>query len=702
MNTSTNTITGGNVGGPVVQARSIHGGVHIHPGPAQRWQRPAQLPRPATVFVDRTTEQARVAATLDAGRIAVLVGPDGIGRTALAARVLRAQDEPGGYLAADLRPAPGRRPVALNVLGGFLRALGAPLVPGGLVEAQGLWRTLSAARRPAVLLAGASDEDLVADLLPAADCRTVVTAPAHLDRLVPHGAVHLDLGPLPVHDAAELLTALAYRPLDNGDRTGLDRLVAACAGLPLAIGLAAAQLQIDPDLTPAHLADTLAGPVPDRRSHPVEATVTRALDQAYGRLDDTRAAAYRALGALPAVPVDAALLAAATATSPAAATAHLTALRRRHLVTVTDEGPDGPRYRLPGPGHDHAARLAASTDGPDASAATVLGAVRWWVAAAEAAGALASARRPLLPPQPGHDGTAFPGPDAARTWLEAQDPLVRPLVAATARTGHHALVWRAALALWPLILRHRDYPLWLWLYQLALDAVREDTDAPPAALRQTLNSLAIGLRAVGLHDEALELLHQALASADTDPSDGVALPRAQHLHDIGATLHDAGRAAQARGPLEEALRLRRELGYARGVALTEIVLAGAVADLGEVRSGLAMLRRARAALAGEPLEAMRALAWTGHLLTAAGHPLLAWRVLGASQDAAEALGHALWSARLREWRALAAEAAGRPAVARRLFSASHQAYTAAASASDVGRLTRHLERLTNPAGPPPT
>ncbi|MFB8236266.1 tetratricopeptide repeat protein [Kitasatospora purpeofusca] len=695
-----NTIGGtGHMTGPVVQAGNIRGGIHFHPAAADLWVRPEQLPRTVPVFVDRAAEQRTVTAALDAGRVPVLVGPDGVGRTALAARVLRAHDEPGGYLVADLRPALGRRPDALDVLGGFLRALGAPLVPDRFDEARGLWRTLSGARRPAVLLAGALDGALVADLLPSARCRTVVTAPAHLDGLVSHGAVHLDLGPLPTADAADLLAALAYRPLNRGDRTGLDRLVEACAGLPFAIGLAAAQLQLDPDLTPAHLADTLAGLAPDSRS-PVEATVQDALDHAYARLDEARAAAYHALGALPPVPVDAALLAAATATAPATAATHLTALERRHLVTAAGDGPHGPRYRLPGPGHDHAARIAVTTDDPDAADITLQRAVRWWVAGAEAAGALTSTRRPLLPPDPCPDGPAFSGPDAAWTWLEAQERLVRPLVSAAARAAHHALVWRAAIALWPLILRRRDYPLWLWLYREALDAVRQDADAPPAALRQTLNSLAIGLRAVGQHDEALVLLHEALGSADTDPADDVALSRAQHLHDIGATRHDAGHPEAARAPLEEALRLRRELGYARGVALTEIVLAGVIADLGDRSAALAMLRRTRAALVGEPLEAMRALAWTGRVLTDAGHPGLAGRVLGHAQDAAEALGHVLWSARLREWRALAVEAAGRPAAAHQLFAASLKAYTAAASSSDVRRLARHLERLTDPVGRP--
>ncbi|MFE7525336.1 tetratricopeptide repeat protein [Kitasatospora sp. NPDC057542] len=700
---NTNTIAGGaRVSGPVVQAHRIHGGIHLHQGPENRWVRPDQLPRPAPVFVDRSAEYRTVADTLDAGGIPVLVGAHGVGKAALAARVLRALEQPGGYLVADLQPVPvGRCEAALDVLGGWLRALGAPLVSERLDQAQGLWRTLTAARRPAVLLAGAHDDALAGDLLPAAGCPVVVTAPGHLPGLVPHGGVHVDLGPLPNGDAAVLLVSLARRTPADGEQAALARLVEACAGLPLALGLAAAQLQVDADLSPTMLADTLTRPAPDGESHPVENTVQRALDHAHGMLNTARAAAYRALGALPPVPVDAPLLAAITGTTTPTAAAHLAALERRHLLTHADDGPDGPRYRLPGPGHDHAARLVATLDEADTAAAALLGGVQWWVATAEAAGALASARHALLPPEPAPGPPAFAGPQHAWTWLDAQDPLVRPLLDTAARAGHRTLVWRGALALWPLILRRRDYPLWLWLYRLALDAVRQDATAPPAALREVLNGLAIGLRGVGRHDEALYLLHEALASATGDPHPDATVSLAQHLHDIGATHIEAGRPAAARPPLEEALRLRHELGYERGVALTRIVLAGVQAELGEVRPALALLRQARTALAGEPLEAMRALAWTGHVLTSAGHPLLAGRVLAHAQARAEELRHALWSARLQEWRGLAAEAAGRKAAARRLLQASHAAYTAAASGSDVQRLTRHLERLARPTGPPP-
>ncbi|MFJ2778287.1 hypothetical protein [Kitasatospora sp. NPDC087315] len=44
----TNTIGGrAHVAGPVFQADSIHGGIHVHQGAGELWVRPEQLPRTA-------------------------------------------------------------------------------------------------------------------------------------------------------------------------------------------------------------------------------------------------------------------------------------------------------------------------------------------------------------------------------------------------------------------------------------------------------------------------------------------------------------------------------------------------------------------------------------------------------------------------------------------------------------------------------
>ncbi|MFJ6769973.1 hypothetical protein ACIQOV_03150, partial [Kitasatospora sp. NPDC091257] len=134
---TTNTITGSRVAGPVVQAHSIHGGIHLHQSPENPWVRPDQLPRPAPVFVDRGAEYRTVADTLDRGGIPVLVGAHGVGKAALAARVLRAREQPGGYLVADLQAVlwqrpPRRRPRPCRHVGLHHRRADRPGVgPGG-------------------------------------------------------------------------------------------------------------------------------------------------------------------------------------------------------------------------------------------------------------------------------------------------------------------------------------------------------------------------------------------------------------------------------------------------------------------------------------------------------------------------------------------------------------------------------------------
>jgi len=64
----------------------------------------------------------------------------------------------------------------------------------------------------------------------------------------------ITLHPLPANDARHLLQTIARKPIASST---LESLTAACARLPLAIRVAANQLQVDPTLTPAQLNDRL-------------------------------------------------------------------------------------------------------------------------------------------------------------------------------------------------------------------------------------------------------------------------------------------------------------------------------------------------------------------------------------------------------------------------------------------------------------
>ncbi len=136
------------VAGPVVQARAIHGDVHLHTHPAQAeppMPKPSQLPPPPAHFTGRDGELAELATILAERRdrgvrtLVVLVGAAGVGKTSLALWWLRslAEQFPDGQLYADLCGySPGGVVTPEEVQGRFLRALGVhpEHVPGDLVE----------------------------------------------------------------------------------------------------------------------------------------------------------------------------------------------------------------------------------------------------------------------------------------------------------------------------------------------------------------------------------------------------------------------------------------------------------------------------------------------------------------------------------------------------------------------------------------
>ena len=108
---------------------------------------PAQLPPDTAAFVGRERGTARIREALAAGRLPVIAGMGGIGKTALAVRLANRVrgDFPDGQLYVDLRGA-GTDPADPGlVLSGFLRALG--VEPGQIPETTADRAALAVPRR---------------------------------------------------------------------------------------------------------------------------------------------------------------------------------------------------------------------------------------------------------------------------------------------------------------------------------------------------------------------------------------------------------------------------------------------------------------------------------------------------------------------------------------------------------------------------
>jgi DNA-binding XRE family transcriptional regulator len=227
------------------------------------------LPAAVGDLTGRTGLVARVGGILTGGSapqvagsttVVNLSGQAGVGKSCLAAAVGHqlAPSFPDGRLWVDLGGS-GRAPRAPDaVLGDLLVALGVDpaAVPSTAAERAELFGEQLAGRRLLLVLDDAADEAQVDLLLPRTPAAALVTSRRPLAGLA--GVTALEVGTLPPADSAELLTKIIGSERAGAEPAELERIVAACAGLPLALRIAGARLVSRPQVSLRSLAAALA------------------------------------------------------------------------------------------------------------------------------------------------------------------------------------------------------------------------------------------------------------------------------------------------------------------------------------------------------------------------------------------------------------------------------------------------------------
>jgi len=703
-----NTIGGAvRIQGASVQARDVHGGIHVHQAPApRRPPTPRQLP-PVTAHFAGREEDLRALDALRAGhprsapQLVVVSGPAGVGKTTLASWWLRrlTEDFPDGHLYADLGGhAPAGPADPLTVLDRFLRSLGVMAVPGDPAERVALWRSVTADLRLAVMLDNAYTAAQVRPLLPGTPGGlVVVTSRQRLTGLVVDGATVHQLGALDPGAALELL-----RRAGGGDRVTRDpqtarRVVGLCAFLPLAVSLAAAHLAARPRQPLSTVAAALArrhGPLEALRVEG-EAAVRTALDESYGALPDGAARTYRRLGLLPVTHYDTPMVAASCALSPDDAERTLDLLIETNLLE--DTGPDGHRF------HDlvrlHAAQRGEAEETAEARRELTRRFVDWCLFTATAAEAILSpshrdlardyVHRPAVP-VPFQDG------GMALAWLDSHRQSLMAAVRSSVESGWDTTAWQLVDAMWPLFLRLRPTELWIEAHRIGLDAARRAGDR--RAVGRMLTSGANGLRDAGRTEEAAEWYEEALRHAEED---GDVRQQAQALQGLGNARLRAGRPAEAEGFFVRALALREFIGYGRGAALSRLCLGEVALARGDHDRAAGLLSRAHTDLtaAGDTYDAARALAFLGHALACGGDTEGGERRLRQALADFEATGSRHWQARTLELLGQAALRAGDGERARQRFRRSLDLYRPL-SPADTRRLEDRLRASRTADGPP--
>ncbi|MEU6933492.1 tetratricopeptide repeat protein [Streptomyces sp. NPDC046374] len=713
-----NTLTGAaTVHGPVVQAGEVRGDVHIHvppapaapPGPDARPVPRQLLPAPEH-FTGRTDALALLDTLLPQlgarPLLTVVSGPAGVGKSSLVTRWLHGLSDrfPDGQLYADLRGhLPDSGPAAPGeILGRFLRALGVKEVPVEPAEAAALWRSHTAGLRLAVMLDNALSAAQVRPLLPSSPgSLVVVTSRRRLTALGIDGASFQQLGVLSAADAVRLLAGRIGADRVRREAEAAHEVAALCAGLPLAVSVAAARLAARPQQSLAAMAGALGGSGAarlDALSLGGEDAVRLALDASYHQLTPELARGYRRLGLPPVTVLNGPVAAAACAVGPDEGDRLLDDLAEVSLLE--DLGPDDTtglgRYRFHDLVRAHAGQLADTTEPPEDRRETVRRVVDHYLAVATAAEELLTPSHRSLDRDyafPPRHRPPFDSAAGALAWLDTERFHLMAALRTAAEHGWDATAWQLADAMWPLFLRLRPYDLWVEAHEIGRAAAGRAGDR--RGLSRMLTSGGVGLRNAGRSDEAVAWFTEAVRGARAD-ADRKA--EAQALHGLGQSHLLAGRLEEATTYLTEALTLREAIGYRRGAAMTRICLGDAALTAGRPREALAPLTDARTTLLAvpDPYDAARALALLGLALARAGARHTtgedAETVLRQALDEFAATGSVHWRARTLEMLGETAALRGERTEARDRYERSLALYEPL-SDSDAARLRTRLTEL---------
>ncbi|MCX4665696.1 AAA family ATPase [Streptomyces sp. NBC_01381] len=601
----------GRVGPPLLERSRELGEGWAQRSPQGAGEQRAQnlLPRAPRSFVSREEQLAVLEAAVESspeGSIALITGPAGVGKTALALHWAHraAERHPQGTLFADLRGFSGGEAAQPScVLREFLLALGVQPqdVPGGIEAAAALYRSLVAERHLLVVLDNARDSAQVRPLLPGTPhVTTVVTSRNRLDGLIASDLARpVPLGVLGERDAAELFVRALGRT-GGADATAVRQVARLCDGLPLALRIAAARLSGRPQWSVADLAAELADGQRRLALLSAEDTgVAAALRTSVDRLPDGDAWLLASLARAFTRDVDAYAAAAVAGTDVPGAHEGLDRLAAAHLIQEESPG----RYVL----HDLVRLYARSLDGP---ADADLRLVDHWLRSLDAAVHAIDTtgyRDCALP------AGCLPGPvrafadrDTARGWFAAEQDGLLAASAAAAGLGDDDRAWRLAVLIWPTVL-WRPHLGWRAPLERALEAAgRAGSDEGVGRLHSTLGVLLVE---TGHHEAALGHLERSL-----DPLHRAGLPEiaAQVLVLIGiARIHldDPEGALRAQ---EEAVRTARESGHSTAALLehhhaAQLALAG-----GDQAAAAGHAARAIASVPPDETAGWRPLIWESY------------------------------------------------------------------------------------------
>ena len=557
---------------------------------------PRELPADVYAFTGRDEAMAELDKILDtAGRgpavvISAVSGTAGVGKTALAVHWAHrvAGRFPDGQLYVNLRgfdpTGPAMRPE--EALRGFLDAFAVSpqRIPSTLDAQRGMYRSLLADRRVLIVLDNALDANQVRPLLPGSSTTMVlVTSRNQLTGLVAAEGAHPVTVPLlSTVEARNLLTRRLGTERVAAEPEAVDRIVDACARLPLALAIVAARAVIRPDFPLRVLADELSATRTrlDAFSGGDPATDLRALfSWSCDALSSAAFRLFRLLGLHPGPDVPAPAVASLAALPAADATALLTELTRAHLLVEQVPGRYGWHDLL----HAYATELVQAGESAADRRAVQRRLLDHYLHTGYAGARLLDPHRDpiaLAPAAPGVVPETFVDAEHALAWFTTEHAALLAAIRLAAGTGFDRHAWQLSWALVDYLDRQGHWTEWATTQAIAVAATERLSDgAGQAQARRSLGRAFVRLRR---YDEARVHLRQAL---DLYGSNGNQIGEARATFDLGHVCEQQGSHDEAVGHVERAYDLYRLAGHEGGQAQ-------ALNSLGWVNLQLGRLERA--------------------------------------------------------------------------------------------------------------
>ncbi len=568
--------------------------------------------------------------------VAAVIGAGGLGKTTLAvhaAHLLRVQ-YPGGQLYANLQGASPTPAPPSDVLARFLRDLGMDpaRIPADEEERAAHYRSRLTDQRVLIVLDDAKDAAHVRPLLPgSASCAVLVTTRNRMPDLA--GSRFVDLDVLEPAEAGEMFAGIIGADRAAADPQATTEVLTACAGLPLAIRIAAARLSARSGWSMRTIATRLAdqrrrldwlqtGDLAVRACFEVSFT---SLPPRPGHGGTEAAHAFRLLGTWQGSSIGLPAAVALIGEDGGDVADALEVLVDAQLL----QSPAPDRYRF----HDllkaYAADRADREETADARRDAIRRLLTWYLHTVDAVAHMVAPHRyqfALAPGGPGCEPLGFQTVNDALNWCEVERT---NLVAATrqaAGSGLHEVAWQLPVAAVGFFNRRTYWADWVETNEIALASARKLGDQRAEALVlnclgtaylrrrmgdaasyfeqaltirrqirdlpgevQTATSLADTYGLLHRYDEALELLKRALEiqrEAANPYSQGVV------LNNLGETYLALGRVPEAVHSLEQAREIFLDIGDTRGEGYALDNLGAAYLSVDRGSDAVAALERA--------------------------------------------------------------------------------------------------------------